>query len=622
MCGIAGIYNLKVQQQVRENELKQMCDRMVHRGPDEGRYYLNGAVGLGHRRLSIIDLEGGKQPMSNANGTTWITFNGEIYNFKALRQQLTSKGYPFKTKSDTETIIYAYDEWGEDCVQHIDGMFAFAIWDDQKRKLFAARDRFGKKPFFYSWDGQRFIFASEIQALLASENFNQEVDPQALYDYFHLGFILAPKTIYRSVRKLPQGHYLVLGSDGLRIQKYWDLSEAKGNRSDLSDAKALEQFENHFHQCVRSRLVSDVPLGAFLSGGIDSTTVVQSMADLNVNQLMTCSIRFKDKRSDESDFAFQTATRLYTNHFVEVVDEDLSSLEVLKKLIYLCGEPLGDSSMIPTYFVSKMARRHVTVALSGDGGDETLGGYPRYQIDALENRLAYLVPLPLKWISNYMLQRSNPFNRGICFHMAFKPWEAYFWGFSALKPFAQNRFNPEFLKMIKGYHPKDHYRSLFERVKNRDYFSAMQYVDINTYMVDDILTKVDRMSMANSLEVRSPFLDHKMVEWLFLLPLQFRVRGGRNKWLSKAWLQKKGYSHKYIRRPKQGFSIPEAQWLKTIYRNCMEDILDQKEVSEIFYISRLKQDWNQFLHSDSNESSFWWNILIFGLWNQHRKGWV
>lgn len=619
MCGIAGIYNLKTKASVCEATLKKMCDQMIHRGPDGEGYYTNGPIGLGHRRLNIIDIESGKQPMSNSLETTWVTFNGEIYNFKDLQRILTQKGYRFRTRSDTETIIYAYDEWGEDCLRHLEGAFAFALWDNKRKKLFAARDRFGISPFFYFWDGKTFSFASEIQALLANDSIDRTLNRESILDYFHLGFILAPKTIYQSIQKLPQGHSLSLDVSGLVIRKYWDLADQPCGDLNLSDGEALSRFNDLFQQTIKTRLESDVPLGAFLSGGVDSTAVVQAMSNIGTNQVVTCSIQFKEKKFDESPFSLETARRLKTEHHSEIVDADLSSIDTLKKLVYYCGEPFGSSSIIPTFYVSKLAKKYVTVALSGDGGDETLGGYPRFRIDALERKLASFVPRFTKEWFHYLLMNIPSLNRGPFFYLAYKPFEAYFWGFSALKPFERKRFNNDFLKTIGNYHPKNIYKNYFEKVKKWDFFSAMQYVDINTYLVDEGIVKVDRMSMANSLETRSPFFNYQMVEWFFRLPKRFKTRKKQGKWLSKAWLARQGYSDNYLYRKKQGFSIPQADWIRTVYKTKIDSILEQDKLREVFCIDQLKKDWQRFLETPGKGSSFWWYLLIFSLWNEARK---
>src|SRR5581483_2513708 len=379
MCGICGIFEPDRRTPIDCTRLKGMADQIQHRGPDDEGFYLGSGVGLGHRRLSIIDLEGGHQPLSNEDGTVWIAFNGEIYNFEELNQRYLSSGHRFKTRSDTETIVHLYEELGEACFAELRGMFAIALWDARRRRLLLSRDRVGKKPLFYSWDGRRLVFGSEIKALWPAGGLSQDIDETAVSDYFSYQYVPAPKTIYRAIRKLRPAHYLVVEGAGIREVPYWDLQF--NHTRDLSEEEWCEQFLHEYRIAVKSRLISDVPLGAFLSGGVDSSSVVALMNEYQ-QPVTTCSIGFTENKYDEAVEAREFATALGANHFEEIVQP--RAVDLLPKLAWHFDEPFADSSAVPTYYVSELARRHVTVALSGDGGDELWAGYARHRVEQWE----------------------------------------------------------------------------------------------------------------------------------------------------------------------------------------------------------------------------------------------
>jgi asparagine synthase (glutamine-hydrolysing) len=384
MCGLTGIFEYERWTEISKEQVHRMNETIVHRGPDDEGIFVGPGIGLGFRRLSIIDLSGGHQPLSNEDGSIWVMLNGEIYNYPELRKEMLEKGHTLATRSDTETIVHLYEEYGEDCFARLRGMFAIVLWDSRQRKLLMARDRVGKKPLFYSANGKRILFGSELKALLAGDDFAREMDPQALSDYFSFGYIPAPKTIYRNVRKVLPGHYIAVSSDGsLREQSYWKLSF--GETEDLSEADWCERIRHELCEATRIRLMSDVPLGAFLSGGLDSSAVVATMAHSMNQPVTTCSIGFDVPQFDESKYARQVAEQFHTEHHEQVVQPD--ALAVVDKLAWHFDEPFADSSAIPTYYVSGIARQYVTVALGGDGGDENFAGYRRYQFDVLENRV-------------------------------------------------------------------------------------------------------------------------------------------------------------------------------------------------------------------------------------------
>ena len=383
MCGICGIFEYERRSDLPPEMVHKMNQTMTHRGPDDGGVFVGPGIGLGHRRLSIIDLAGGHQPMSNEDGTIWVLLNGEIYNYPELRAELLQRGHVFTTKSDTEAIVHAYEDFAEGCFAKLRGMFSVALWDSRQRKLVLARDRVGKKPLFYATDRDRIFFGSELKALLASDLLSREMDDEALSDYFSFGYIPAPKTIYRSVRKVMPGSYLVASADGIRESCYWDLSFAKvENRT---EEEWCERLRHELCEATRVRLMSDVPLGAFLSGGIDSSSIVAMMSHLIKRPVTTCSIGFREEKFNEEQYARQVSEQFSTDHHEEVVEPN--ALEIVDKLAWHFDEPFADSSAIPTYYVSKIARSRVTVALGGDGGDENFAGYRRYKLDHYENRL-------------------------------------------------------------------------------------------------------------------------------------------------------------------------------------------------------------------------------------------
>ena len=393
MCGICGIFEYERWNDVSGEIVHRMNQTMVHRGPNDGGIFVGPGIGLGHRRLSIIDVQGGHQPMSNEDGTVWVLLNGEIYNYTELRAELLQRGHKFGTKSDTEAIVHLYEEYGEACFAKLDGMFSIAIWDSRNRKLVLARDRVGKKPLFYAANAERIVFGSELKALLTNQSVCRDTDDQALSDYFSFGYIPAPKTIYKSIRKVMPGHYLVAMNSGLRETCYWDLSYA--NVEQRSESEWCERLRHHLCEATRVRLMSEVPLGAFLSGGIDSSSVVAMMSHLMKREVVTCSISFNEKQYDEAQYARQVSDLFHTNHHEEAVEPN--ALEIVDKLAWHYDEPFADSSAIPTYYVSKIARRHVTVALGGDGGDESFAGYRRYKLDHYENRLRRRLPASLRY---------------------------------------------------------------------------------------------------------------------------------------------------------------------------------------------------------------------------------
>jgi asparagine synthase (glutamine-hydrolysing) len=618
MCGICGVFETSGEKIVQRATLKAMADTLSHRGPDDEGFYTCGGTGLAHRRLSIIDVAGGHQPLSNEDETVWIAFNGEIYNFEELNRRYLSSGHTFRTRSDTETIVHLYEELGEACFAELRGMFAIALWDARRKRLILARDRLGKKPLFYSWDGRRLAFASEIKALWEAGGISREMDLEALSDYFSYLYVPAPKTIYRSVRKLRPAHYLVVDRSGISEVSYWDISF--GQTRERSEDEWCEEFLGEFRTAVKSRLVSDVPLGAFLSGGVDSSAVVAVMNDFQP-PVTTCSIGFTEESYNEARDARQYAAAIRANHFEETVEPH--AIQLVSKLAWHYDEPFADSSAIPTYYVSEVARRHVTVALSGDGGDENFAGYRRYKLTMWENWLRSLVPGPVRQNVfrplGYLYPKLGWAPRVFRFKSTFQslgrrdPLEGYYYGISCCPPAMKARlFSGDLLKQLGGYDSVNVLREYYDRAGTDDTLSRIQYVDMKTYLVDDILVKVDRASMANSLEVRCPLLDHKLMELIAQMPSGLKLRKGQGKYIFKKALERV-LPQDILTRSKKGFAMPVAEWLRGELKDLAYDAMFGSN-DGILNRPFLTQCWNQHQRGYRDWSSLLWAVLMFKSW--------
>jgi asparagine synthase (glutamine-hydrolysing) len=624
MCGICGVFEPGRESVLESALVKRMADSLRHRGPDDEGVYTSTGIGLGHRRLSIIDVEGGHQPLSNEDGTVWVAFNGEIYNFEELNRRYLSNGHAFKTRSDTETIVHLYEELGESCFAELRGMFAIALWDARRKKLLLARDRIGKKPLFYSWDGRRLLFASEIKALWTIGGLSKEIDPEALADYFSFQYIPAPKTIYRHVRKLRPAHYLVVEGSNIREVPYWDIQFDQTRQ--LSENEWSECFLEEYRNAVKSRLVSDVPLGAFLSGGIDSSSVVALMNECQ-GPVTTCSIGFHEERYDESGDARQFAASLGANHYEHTVQPN--AVDLLPTLAWHYDEPFADSSAIPTYYVSQIARQHVTVALSGDGGDENFAGYRRYRLTMGEDRFRSFVPASarrmvfgtlgdwypkLDWAPR-MFRAKSTFQS-----LARSPIDGYFYGISCCPPALKAQLlSPDVRKQLAGYESVEVLRTYYDRANTSDPLSRIQYVDMKTYLVDDILVKVDRASMANSLEVRSPLLDYKLMELIAQIPSGLKLRNGDGKYIFKKALH--GIVPAAIlNRRKKGFSVPVAEWFRGELKHFAYESLFRRNQDGLIQNAFVTSCWNQHQRGQRDWSALLWSVLMFRTWQEAYKG--
>ncbi len=641
MCGITGIIHLNGKP-VEFSVLKAMADTLAHRGPDEEGFYLNHqpsasdlpivpctikrepctvTSGLAHRRLSIIDLSSGQQPMSNEDESVWIVFNGEIYNFPDLREKLISKGHIFKTNSDTETIVHAYEEWGENCVDRLRGMFAFAIWDQRNQHLFLARDRIGIKPLYYFWDGKKLLFGSEIKAILAYPGIPRAINLQALYDYFCLLYVPAPKSIFKYIFKLPPGHVLTLRPDpNLSIRQYWDLRFEPDER--VSEQQWCDRILEKLQEAVKIRLISEVPLGAFLSGGIDSSAVVGLMSLLLNEPVKTASIGFKEQKFNELRYARQVADLFGTNHHEEMVLPD--AVAVLEKLAWYFDEPFADSSAVPTYYVSQVARQKVTVALSGDGGDENFAGYRRYYFDLLENQLRGIFPAFFRKYAISGLANIYPkadwapqvFRaKTLLTNLSLDPVDGYFNSMSWFGDLRNRLLIGDFYKELSGYSTLEVFKNHYAKVSNNDPLSAVQYLDVKTYLVDDVLTKVDRASMAHALEVRVPILDHEFMELVANIPSNLKIKGKTGKYIFKKALEA-FLPRDILYRKKMGFSIPLSQWLRNELKGFFGERVfnSSTESTSFFDMKTVRRIWQQHQSGSRDWGPELWAILFFDVW--------
>ena len=635
MCGIAGIFD--IHSTPERSLIEKMARVMTHRGPDGEGYFMDGSVALGHRRLSIIDLEGGKQPLCNEDKTVWITFNGEIYNFQRLRNELLDKGHRFNTHSDTEVIVHAYEEYGVKCLDRFRGMFAFAIWDKRNNVLFMARDRVGKKPLYYYLGKDKFIFASELKAILQDKNVKRELNTKALLDYLTYHYIPFPETIFKGICKLPPGHFMEVRAESVkavegeekggskqnklsaRIIQYWDVKYEPDYS--LSESDWCEALREKLKEAVRMRLISDVPLGAFLSGGIDSSTVVALMSQVQDTPVKTFSIGFKEEEFSELEYARRVAGQFGTEHHEFIVEPD--AIDILPKLAWEFDEPFADSSAIPTYYVSKIAREHVTVILSGDGGDETFAGYRRYLWAKDMQKYDWLPPLAKKVFFGIpaALLPEGMKGKGMLKHMSQDPFERY----AGLNTFG----DPDYLGNIFSNDLIDeltqgrtirlpdhlHLKNYYDNCNTDDYLTRIQYVDTKSYLAEDILTKVDRASMLCSLETRAPLLDHEVVELAARIPSSLKIKNGETKYILKRAMN--GIlSGEILNRRKMGFGVPLVHWFKKDLIQYAQEVLLSRETKErgIFNQKYIQTILDNHQKRGRDLSARIWALLFFEHW--------
>jgi asparagine synthase (glutamine-hydrolysing) len=623
MCGIAGIASFRNSPPPHFGQVKAMCDVLVHRGPDEEGIDVRDGVALGMRRLSVIDLAGGKQPIYNEDGTIRIVFNGEIYNYRELRKELQMTGHVFRTNSDTETILHAYEENGDNFPNKLNGMFAFALHDMKKRRLILARDHIGIKPLYYSINRDHLVWGSEIKAILANGLVERKLDVDALGEFMAWEYIPGTRTLFQSIFKLAPGEMIQfdLDSPSFRSSIYWDVPDS--DRAMIkSDKEWLEVMDAKIRDCVRRQLVSDVPLGSFLSGGVDSSIIVSAMGNARA-----FSIGFDDPSYNELQWARKVADHLRIDHLTEVIKPDI--FELFKKLMYFMDDPIGDFSIFPTYLVSKLARRHVTVALSGDGGDELFGGYETYVAEQKAKQYSHIPGLIRKNLIEPAVRslRPSPAKKGLVnkakrFVEGIDHDEGLSharWRIFCGENIRKEIFTDDALKKITTP-VSSHILELFRRAGDRHPIDKSLYVDLKSYLCDDILVKVDRMSMAVSLETRVPYLDTELVSLAFSMPHTLKVASGKTKIL----LKKVAAMHipkECIYRPKEGFSIPIKHWLATDLRPLMEECLGRKAIEDggLFRMETVARLKREHLEGRCNHSHILWSLIVFESW---KKRWL
>jgi len=617
MCGIAGMVQTRPDGAVNEAALHRMCEAIVHRGPDDEGILVKGGVGLGMRRLSIIDLAGGHQPVFNEDKTIWIVFNGEIYNFLELRPELEKRGHRFSTHSDTEVIVHLYEEYGAECVQKLRGMFAFALYDERAGRLLLVRDRLGKKPLHYALDNGTLLFASEMKAILAVMPELARINREALLQYMYFGYVPDPATAFQPIHKLSPGHLLEFEKGAIRIRQYWDLPEY-GTYDPASEQELLEELEQRLAEAVRIRLIADVPLGAMLSGGTDSSTVVALMARATSQPVKTFSVGFRHADFDESAYARLVAEKFATDHHELIVDPDL--VDTVTTLTRHMEEPFGDSSMLPTYFISGLARKHVKVALSGDGGDEAFAGYDRYRVHLQERSHDWIPRRAGSWYRKHvhpLVPYGMP-GRNLAYSISL-PWQERYTEGVSFQPFQREMgvLSQDFAGTNGA--PLKAFRELLDKAPARDPLSRVLYLDTKTYLPGDILTKVDRMSMATSLEARVPLLDHVFLEWVTALAPRWKMRNGSQKYILRKLAERVGVPDQVLNRPKQGFALPLGQWMRHELKDLiLATLLEPRTLQRGYFNSAgVRQMLDEHFQQRRDHSARLWRLLMFELWHRN-----
>jgi asparagine synthase (glutamine-hydrolysing) len=615
MCGIAGIVHVDAGAPVSEETLGAMCSAIRHRGPDDSGAYVSGGAGLGMRRLSIIDVAGGHQPIFNEDRTCAIVQNGEIYNHVELRRELERRGHRYATRSDTETILHAYEEYGTKCVTHLRGMFAIAIWDAPRRRLFLARDRMGKKPIYYTCDGKRLIFASELKALLAHPDVARRLDEQAIAEYVAWGYVPEPRSVYAGISKLPPAHTLVFEGGRVSVERYWDVSFTTPAPRAMTETECVDRVIAILDEAVRIRLMSEVPLGAFLSGGTDSSVVVALMARHSATPVKTFSIGFEEKEYNELEYARRVAHHFKTEHHEEVVRPDAE--HDVPALVRQFDEPFADSSMIPTYYVCRSARRHVTVALSGDGGDELFAGYLRY-VDPAHVRAVERIPAGVRHALFAPVAHMLPEGaRGIdrLRDMLGTADQQYVRRMTqGLTSTHRRVFGESFARRVDT-DPARVAAPYLEAVDGADTLSKRQYLDIHTYLPGDILTKVDRSSMVVSLECRAPLLDHVLAEFAATIPPELRMRGMNTKHILKK-VAERLMPTELVHRPKMGFAVPVTHWLRNEWSERSAGVILGPRALErgIFREPFLRRVLDEHRRGHRDNSTMIWTLMMLETW--------
>ncbi|MGK7925737.1 MAG: asparagine synthase (glutamine-hydrolyzing) [Spirulina sp.] len=627
MCGICGVVYADSSRTVNAKLIDRMAELIIHRGPDEGGNYVSGNVGLGSRRLSIIDLDGGQQPIHNEDKTVWVVFNGELYNYRELTASLTRLGHKFYTATDTEVLVHAYEEFGDEFLEYLNGMFAFALWDERRKKLTIGRDRMGIKPLYYTLQDDALIFGSELKTILAYPHLPRAIDLVALNEYLSFEYIPTPRTIFQGIYKLPPGHALSYAEGKLKVWQYWDINLS---RSENIKPKRVKEYERELigvlKDAVRKEMVSDVPVGVLLSGGLDSSAIAAMMSEIAPGNVKSFSIRFDDPSFDESSYARKVAHHLQTEHYELTLTPKLT-LDLVPQLAQFLDEPLGDSSIIPTFLLSQFTRHHVKVALGGDGGDELFAGYSTLQAHRLVEYYEWLLPgfvrhriipwfvdrLPVSFdnISFDFKLRRFIAGRGIPIVMRHHQWLGSF-------TVAQKR---QLLEPWTQLQEKDTYQIAFEHQRQsqaKEALNQLLYCDLKLYLEGNILPKVDRASMANSLEVRVPLLNHTLVEYAAQMPHSLKLRGLTTKYILRRAMRKH-LPQEIMKRGKKGFNMPVAKWFTKELRPLVEDMLSRERLQRegFFNVDCVQRLLQEHMSGKADRRKLLWTLLVFELWYEH-----
>ena len=617
MCGICGVLNFGTREPVDQAQLERAADAMAHRGPDDEGFYLDGELGLGNRRLSIIDLPGGHQPLSNEDGTLWISFNGEIYNYRELRQQLEGR-HQFRTASDTEVILHLYEEHGTGLLRHLRGMFAFALWDQRQRRLLLVRDRIGIKPLYYLTEPGRLAFASELRALRQLSTRPLEVDPQSVYDFFGFRYVPAPHTFYRQISKLLPGHFLMADADGIRQERYWDLPGEDENP--LAAEEYAAQVLDVLRESIRLRLVADVPLGVFLSGGVDSTALVALMADLGVSPLRTFSVGFEEEQYSELPYARRVAARFETQH-TEVILRARDLADELQRLVAFRDEPVAEPTDVALYRMSLKAAETVKVVLAGEGSDELFAGYPKYAADRLAGLVSAfpqeVTSTIVRWLP-YRQRRVKLALEALAIPDEAERSATWFASFSRQE--REALFSSDFLAQVDLAHPAHVFAQYLEQVRDRPPLKRMLYADLKIWLPDNLLLRGDQMTMAASIEERVPFLDHKLVELAARIPVRLLTQGFRTKVLLRQALRPY-LPPETLRRRKVGFTVPVGPWFKKTLNSFVADLLLAPDAlsREYFNVANMENFVREHFDGVRDRQKQIWALVNFELWCRNRR---
>jgi asparagine synthase (glutamine-hydrolysing) len=618
MCGICGILYFDNSRQVDTSCLKAMTDSLAHRGPDDRGIWINKNVGLGHRRLSIIDLTpAGHQPLSNETGDIWLTYNGEVYNFPEIRKQLEAKGHRFLSKTDTEVIVHLYEEEGERCIDRLRGMFAFALWDEKKKKLFLARDRMGQKPVYYFEDNEKLIFASEIKSILSSGLVKNEFDYEAIYQYLNLGYVPHPKTGFKGINKLSPGHQIVLIDNKLELEQYYNSEMYSLKQVNLGGRELNERLVSELNEATKIRMIADVPIGLLLSGGIDSAAIATLASNFS-GKINTFTVGFDDEFYDERKEARALAKTLSSVHHELVIKPDVT--DILPKIARAYDEPFADPSAIPSYYISELASQHVKVVLNGDGGDEVFAGYGEYVQGIVGSGLVNMPASICRLFPKLVMNKAEGKLKSLSDVLALggNPIEYIFAHLRLTIPFARlsSILNPEFLVLVNNLNPVDHLIDYFKELNNNDTINTMLAVDQKTFLPDDLLFKIDIASMRHGLEARSPFLDHRLIEFVNRIPGNQKVKG-----LKKKYLLKKAMGDilpaELLKRPKHGFEVPVSRWVKYRLKGLCEDIIENNNLlHHIFKKGSLRAMLTEHLSGVNDYGRFFWSIIMLHFWSE------